>query len=342
MNFPHKARFSKVLKRVNDFFIKENIDNFPIDPFSIIKTNNWGVISYSELAKEHGVNVSEIVSAFQSEDGYTIYDGSNFTIAYNDTVQSNGRIRFTLMHEIGHIYMGHLIEFDETILRRSTLTEEKYKVLEQEANTFARNSLAPATVVRRLNLKTEMDIIHYFDISQQAAKVRLESIILDLRAIVGSVTRFQLNHFNNFINRYLNIKYCFHCYHSFKHPEATHCPVCGRNDLKDRKGFFVMNYESYIVDEIGRAIQCPVCDNEELMYDGDHCKICGTFLVNKCADTEKVDDYTGLYYKSESCHTTLDGNARFCVKCGNESTYHQQELLDDWKKEKEAKEALPF
>lgn len=339
MDFPRKARFNIVLKRVNDFFINENIFHFPIDPFSIIEANNWGVIRYSELAKEHGVDIAEIITALQSEDGYTIYDGVNFTIAYNDTVPSEGRLRFTLMHEIGHIYLNHLIDFDETILMRSTLTEHKYKVLEQEANTFARNTLAPAAVVQKLNLNTVTDIIDYFNISQQAAKVRLDSLILDLKSFVGS---FQLKHFRNFIHNSLNTKYCYRCTHLFSHPSATHCPICGGNDLFNRKGFFVMKYESYFVDEIGRAIQCPVCDNEELIYDGDHCKICGTFLVNKCADTEKVDDYSGRYYKADSCHTILEGNARFCVKCGNESTYQQQGLLDDWKTEKEAKEAMPF
>ncbi len=62
----------------------------------------------------------------------------------NDTIRSQGRIRFTLMHEIAHILLTHLIDFNETILIRNALTKSKYKILENESNAFARNVLIPA------------------------------------------------------------------------------------------------------------------------------------------------------------------------------------------------------
>ena len=83
------------------------------------------------LAKEHNVNLADIIEAYQSEDGYSIYNGRNYTIAYNNT-HIPKRIYFTKLHEIGHIYLNHLLIFKETILNRSNMTKSKYKVLEMK------------------------------------------------------------------------------------------------------------------------------------------------------------------------------------------------------------------
>lgn len=347
MNFPKKARYNIVMNIVQNFFIKENIIDFPLDPFQIIKNNNWGLYTYSELAIEHGVTIPEIISAVQSEDGYTIYDGVNYTIAYNDTIFNEGRIRFTLLHEIGHIYLKHLIDFKETILSRSRLTESKYKILEYEANAFARNALAPTILVMKMELWSESndsDIIRYFGLSQSAARVRINSLLLDYKHYIESMIRFQLNHFKSFIFNTINSKYCLKCNHFFIHANAKKCPICSSAKIINKKGFFIVKYDGYEVDSIGRAIICPECDNEEVFYEGDHCKICKTFLVNKCADSLQLDE-DGYSITQKSCHTTLDGNARYCVSCGNESTFYQQGLLEDWKKVKEQKEefsGFPF
>lgn len=41
--------------------------------------------------------------------------------------------------------------------------------------------------------------------------------------------------------------------------------------------------DGYALDDNGRALVCPRCKNEELKYAGDYCKICGTYLINKCS-----------------------------------------------------------
>lgn len=339
MSFPRTARYNKVMVRANTLFAREKITSFPVDPFQIIKNNKWGLMTYSELAKEYGVTVKDIETAFQSEDGYTIFDGDNYTIAYNDTIRVYGRIRFTLMHEIGHIYMNHLIDFDETVLTRSSLTEKKYKVLENEANSFARNILAPVMLVKDLKLNSINDLVRCFEMSRQAAKVRLETLLKDYRYTLSNLIQFQRRHFKSFINTLLFSKQCLVCSHFFVNEDAEYCPICSSDKLSNKKGFFIMKYDGYDVDELGRALICPVCDNEELHYDGSYCKACGTFIINKCADTNRTSE-TGWKYPQESCHATLEGNARYCVKCGNESTFFQQGLLDDWKKEKQTKDFI--
>jgi Zn-dependent peptidase ImmA (M78 family)/RNA polymerase subunit RPABC4/transcription elongation factor Spt4 len=334
MIFPTYARYSKVMFHVNNFLAEENILSFPIDPYQIIKNNKWGFITYSELAQEHGVWIEDIINAFQSEDGYTIFDGANYTIAYNDTIQSKGRIRFTLLHEIGHIYLRHLIDFDETVLTRSTLTDHKYRVLENEANSFARNILAPVILVRELNLKSIHDLVKFFEISKAAANIRLKYLSQDIKYLLTPYKRFQTELFEQFIYSSLNTRYCVVCGHNFISEDAEFCPICGYHTLINKKGDNDMIYKGFLLDDTSCAHVCPRCENELLSYEGDICKICGIDLVNKCTSTYRSDD-TGWNYTQESCNTLLDGDARYCVKCGNESTFYQQGLLKNWQEEKE-------
>ncbi|MFF2457593.1 ImmA/IrrE family metallo-endopeptidase [Peribacillus simplex] len=333
MNFPKFARYSLVMAYVNNFFIKENITTFPIDPFLVIKNNNWGLTTYSELSSQHNVSVAEIINAFQSDDGYTIFDGVNYTIAYNDTKQNYGRIRFTLMHEIGHIYLNHLVEFEETILRRSKLTEEKYKVLENEVNSFARNVLAPAIIVNKLNLFTPNSLIDYFNISYSAASFRLVSLTQDFENLISPYVRFQIAQFDEFIQKCKSSKKCNSCKHFFLGVSAEYCPICGDKNIFNIKGVDEMQYKAYFLDDASRAVICPRCENESLNHEGDICGICGTHIVNMCADTQK--GHSGWNNLYNSCGKLLEGNSRYCTNCGNESTFYQQDLLTDWEVEHE-------
>lgn len=326
MSFPKTARYKKVMKRVHDFLLNENITNFPLDPFSIINRNKWGLMSYSEFAREEGVTIEEVTSAVQSEDGFTIYDGSNYTILYNDTIESSGRIRFTLMHEIGHIYLNHLTEFDETILKRSALTEEKYRVLENEANSFARNTLAPAVLVKELNITTERELMEYFHLSQSAAKVRLQSLALDIKNLTRTFFLLQKGVFKEFINNVSCLKRCVNCNYSFFDKYIIFCPICGNKNTVKGKREETMIYSGYVLDQNGRPSSCPVCDNEEVS-EGDFCKVCGVYLINECTNF--------------NCNIPVEGNARYCKLCGHPTTYFNNKILKDWKTEKE-EELLPF
>ena len=74
--------------------------------------------------------------------------------------------------------------------------------------------------------------------------------------------------------------------------------------------------DGYEVDEQGRALQCPQCENEENLSDGEYCMICGQILINRCSDDE--------------CGRIAQGNARYCTQCGAQTTFFQTHRLDDW------------
>lgn len=356
MRFPTKSRYKKVAKTVCEFFIKENITSFPINPFEIISRNKWGLITYSELARETNLTIDQIIETVQSEDGYTIWDGTNYTIAYNDKVTPPNRIRFTLMHEIGHIYLNHLIDFDETILNRSKLTYEKYRILENEANAFARNTLAPAIIVNRIktlkgNLSVQL-LMNIFQITQKAAKTRLDLLLLD-RKYNFKYILFYLSRFRSFINQVSNSLWCRNCNYTFSIANANYCPICGNSRLEKNysylKGGTTMIYYGIELDENHRAKKCPVCENEIIV--GDYCQICGTYLVNRCTGfrDEPFNRYQGPWHIDfeDSCGQYLSGEARFCHVCGSTSTFYESGLLKGWKEEIESnidisEEDLPF
>ena len=326
MKFPPYARYNRAVRMAHEFLLRDDITSFPINPLIIINKHGWGLITYTELAKIHRIHITQVIKAYQSEDGFIMYDGVNYTIAYNDTIRSKGRIRFTLMHEIGHILLTHLVDFKETILSRSSLSEEKYNVLENEANVFARNILSPVIIVNQLKLKSKTDIIYHFKISEGAAITRLKCIGLDLKNTTISNATGLLRQFKGYIHSTIHSNYCNRCGYFFVSETARYCPICGHSGLLNR-GEMKMIFDGYELDKNGRTRICPKCENARTAY-GDKCIICGTGLVNKCAVTDTLNNsYRGF---SKSCHTLALGNARYCYNCGNETTFFETGLLKSW------------
>lgn len=110
--------------------------------------------------------------------------------------------------------------------------------------------------------------------------------------------------------------------------DAAYCPICGNNALV-RGRATEMLYKKIKLNENGKALVCPHCNNEEVT-PGDYCVICGNEIVNRCADMAdgEVDRLV-----TKGCRTILPGNARFCYRCGNESTFYQKGWLRDWRSE---------
>lgn len=107
-----------------------------------------------------------------------IRGGSDFLIVYDERIGYDKRIRWTIAHEIGHIVLGHLIDFDKTALCRGGLTEKEYKVLETEAHYFACELLSPKTIIRRFRhlMGDANGIAALCDISYEAAVIRMKEL----------------------------------------------------------------------------------------------------------------------------------------------------------------------
>lgn len=133
------------------------------------------------------------------ESGMTILDNDMYFIVYKDS-ESPYRCRFTIAHELGHIFLGHL-----------TITTQKYRTFvnndenENAANIFARDLLAPACVLHELKISKAEDIARICNISMQAAEIRAERMaILEKRNAwyKNPIEKQVFYQFERFINEY--------------------------------------------------------------------------------------------------------------------------------------------
>lgn len=126
-----EPRFDRTASIARKFMLSQNICKLPVDPFSIAKKQGWPVEQASIVAKDLGVSVEYLMMhMIKSKDGAAIYCGitDEYKIVYNDKIRSIGRIRWTIMHEIGHIVLNHLKDYTQTILTRSSLSESQVQI----------------------------------------------------------------------------------------------------------------------------------------------------------------------------------------------------------------------
>lgn len=336
MKIPEKARYEVATNKAHQFIEEYKINSFPVDPFNLAKKMEIPLTSYSELSSINGQTTEFIIEQFGSEDGFTIFQNGRYSIVYNDDLtNSDKRLNFTLLHEFGHIYLGHF-KFKKTLLLRNNLAEHEYKVLENEADCFARNVLSPAPIVNNLGFKHPGIISNIFNISFQAAKARLGYLENDIYYSKRSLSYGKIEEmFYKFIYKMTHTYHCKDCGIKFLYDNPYYCKLCGSKNISKALYFSgvdnQMIYKGFKLDGNRRAIVCPRCDNEELYEDADNCKICNAPIINKCAETQiSFNEYVS------SCGAILDGNARYC-KCGNVSTFFQQGLLKDWETERKEK-----
>ena len=141
-------RCEEIKEFVVDLFEKYNINCVPISGFEIANKMGIKVIPYSSKNEK-----TRELCFRESEDGFSILKNNQWYIFYNDE-KVFGRINNTMLHEIGHISLGH--------------TEDS-ELAEKEVNFFAKYALVPPVLVHKLKLSTPEDIAETFDVSFEAA-----------------------------------------------------------------------------------------------------------------------------------------------------------------------------
>lgn len=133
-------------------------------------------VSLSKICGDSGIKLlknSITHKLVEGEYGVSIKQNNVWYIVFDDydTIQ---RIRFTVAHEIGHIFLGHEMRYGY-YTRRDNIVKP---AAEKEADMFAARLLAPACVLWGINALTAQQIADVCNISLSAASYRAERIDL--------------------------------------------------------------------------------------------------------------------------------------------------------------------
>lgn len=149
------GRYRNIRDATWQTLIDFDIRALPVDLKTITNKADIKIIKNSEhkLLTEYQIGLSIIISG-------------RWYIVYDDNI-SIERARFTVAHELGHIFLGHV----SALNRINHYSEHKPKE-ETAADMFAARLLAPACVLKGLDLHTANEIAKACCISMQAAQYR--------------------------------------------------------------------------------------------------------------------------------------------------------------------------
>lgn len=311
---PARPRLTRCLDAAVEFVEDHEIKWFPVDPFAIAKRNGWNVKTATEVSISSGIPVNKIL---KGKDGNVYYNNHEYSIIYDELVTSKERIRWTIMHEIGHIVLGHLRDFEQTTLWRGGLTDKEHWVLERETDMFSAEVFAPFAVMKATKILLSSDITRYFNLSKKSAEIRQKDVI-----------RYGYN-----LSYYQNSEYPLR--ESFKH-FIKHIAICGNYDpyyfdisdrlfqyrVEEEKKMFGEKQIGIKVEDNGRFTFCPNCENYHFSDKASYCKMCGHYLFNDCQRKE--------YEYQEHCGKVNSGDARYCEYCGAETFLLSKGLLYTW------------
>lgn len=101
--------------------------------------------------------------------GYTFHHNGNFMVCYDPDGFHEHNVRFTLAHEIGHIYLGHFKE-------NNIDSRDIYGRCEYEANYFAAALLMPEHLLYNFNTLAQDVIADRLRVSQESLGYRINTL----------------------------------------------------------------------------------------------------------------------------------------------------------------------
>ena len=147
------VNYNKINELVYETYKECNINCFPINVYSLLEHYELDIVPYTSLSLD-----KQNVCYNYSNDAFTLMN----KVYYNNKIRSNGRKRFSLMHELGHKRLEHTTN--------NSLTDAEKEI---EANTFASYILAPRVAVYYC-LADYQNITDIFGVTNSAAQVILE------------------------------------------------------------------------------------------------------------------------------------------------------------------------
>lgn len=189
-----------------DYNMYDILSDFPLNLKEYAKKEH-NLVSYTALAKELGISYFQFKALLKNSWGTVIRKNHTYTIAYDDRLDECAQL-FTIAHEIGHIELGHLIKpmYRDSIIRIEhgeiiSPNSKLYKLMDNEADCFARNLLCPARLLTQANYNFSPVDLHYlFGISMKAAATRMDFLKTDLDNSININQSQLVQKFYNFLS----------------------------------------------------------------------------------------------------------------------------------------------
>jgi Zn-dependent peptidase ImmA (M78 family) len=208
----YELEFEDELFKIDEKDVLKNIEKLKENPLyrdkiEIKKITPKDILEYTNQ-KEAPINLDKICNFFNIDvnkkedipfDGFSKYEDEKYFIYYKSGITSSFRERFTIAHELGHIFL-HFSENkkffkDETLNKKLKqnnikiaargLNNHKYYDfnLEREANNFAANLLMPSNLLLKeityyefINETAIKELSETFKVSREAIKNRLKNL----------------------------------------------------------------------------------------------------------------------------------------------------------------------
>jgi Zn-dependent peptidase ImmA (M78 family) len=312
MRIPEIPREAWAADCAKQFIMDNAIFGIPVYPIRIAKRMGWAVYTVGYISRKCDIPRDQVLNG---KDGDSYYCGGKYAIVYDENRYAR-KVTYTIAHEIGHIVLGHLVNFDQTSVLNGELSDHEYWVLDREAEIFAANLLMPCDAISA-HFKAPVTVpglgklINRFVVSWQSMIIRLDELGLCNKCEIAVLLlqwEAKKNHRDTRLSifeigkklakqfRFINI-----C--TGEVPQAMVTPPK-----------MTRPFEAPGMDANMRYLSCPFCGNDDFSAEASYCKRCGTYLFNECTNVE--ESFSGY------CGKRNVSDALYCEYCGSTTSLY--------------------
>lgn len=193
------------------------IVNTPFDFTDVTKTHrNIAIIPFSTFGKKYDIPYDTIIKWLKTEDACSQYHPKldRYMIYYNDLdsrlIRSN-RYKFSIAHELGHIFLGHLNN-EKASISRLDFSVSEYQFMEFQCDKFASYLLYPFSGLQHMLIYSPKDLSSKLMLSGQSSAVAFDSMAAWLKnRNISSISEYKIgmgDAYDDFIfSKYDNSRY---------------------------------------------------------------------------------------------------------------------------------------
>ena len=163
--------------------LRFGITSLPVSCTDVAVHMNVPVLGYDRAAPL--LRALGLEEHCEGNDGFAAHIDGRWCVFLNDALQSADRYNFTLAHELGHVFLGHVMEekqfseknrvqFTRLNRREWALGLNRAEGMEREANMFAARMLSPACALWGLDLHSTTEIAYACGLPKHVARKRAE------------------------------------------------------------------------------------------------------------------------------------------------------------------------